>query len=100
MTRSRRLSDQAINVLDVLYRHRDDWTYGLEISGETGLKSGSLYPLLIRLHGRGLLESQWLEPQRPGRPARHGYRLTNAGREALAAGRRQGSQISFKPREA
>lgn len=100
MTRSRRLSDQAINVLAVLHRHRDDWSYGLEISGETGLKSGSLYPLLIRLHERGLLESQWLAPQRPGRPARHGYRLTNAGREALAANRRQATALSFTPKEA
>ena len=30
-----------------------------------------------------LLESRWLEPERPGRPARHAYRLTAAGRIAL-----------------
>ncbi len=84
MTRAdRRLSSQAIAVLTVLLESRDDWRYGLEVAAATGLKSGSLYPILIRLSERGLLESRWLEPERPGRPARHAYRLTAAGRIAL-----------------
>ena len=84
MTRAdRRLSTQAIAVLTVLLESRDDWRYGLEVAAATGLKSGSLYPILIRLSERGLLESRWLEPERPGRPARHAYRLTAAGRIAL-----------------
>src|ERR1700743_1093627 len=80
---TRRLSDQALAVLGVLFEQRGEWLYGLEIAAATGLKSGSLYPLLIRLSERGLLESQWLEPERPGRPARHAYRMTGAGRSAL-----------------
>lgn len=83
VSRNRRLSSQAVAVLDALRARRDEWSYGLEIAAVTGLKSGSLYPILIRLSERGLLESQWLEPERPGRPARHAYRLTAAGRQAL-----------------
>lgn len=55
------------------------WHYGYELSKQTSLKSGTLYPLLIRLSDQGLLESQWLEPERPGKPPRHAYRLTSDG---------------------
>ena len=79
----RRLSDQAVSVLTVLSDSRDNWLYGLEIAAATQLKSGSLYPLLIRLSERGLLESRWLEPERPGRPARHAYKITGAGKAIL-----------------
>jgi DNA-binding PadR family transcriptional regulator len=79
----RRLSSQTISVLTALADSREDWRYGLEIAAATGLKSGSLYPILIRLSERGLLDSRWLEPERPGRPARHAYRLTAVGRFAL-----------------
>ena len=82
-TITRRLSPQTIAVLQALNAAPDAWRYGLEIAAETGLKSGSLYPILVRLHDRGLLESQWLEPERPGRPARHAYRMTGAGKAAL-----------------
>jgi PadR family transcriptional regulator PadR len=79
----RRLSDQAISVLSVLLKHHESWLYGLEIADLTALKSGTLYPLLIRLSERGLLESRWQEPDRPGRPPRHAYRITGEGRIAL-----------------
>jgi PadR family transcriptional regulator, regulatory protein PadR len=55
------------------------WRYGYELSKDTGLTSGTLYPLLIRLSDQGLLESQWQEPERPGKPPRHAYRLTSHG---------------------
>lgn len=83
MTQRRRFSPQAIDVLLALSGAADEWRYGLEIAAATGLKSGSLYPLLIRLSERGLLESRWLDPERAGRPARHAYRLTPLGRSAL-----------------
>lgn len=57
------------------------WYYGYELSKATGLSSGTLYPLLMRLNDRGLLESRWQEPQRAGRPARHAYRLNGRGVE-------------------
>ncbi len=55
------------------------WQYGYELSKQTGLKSGTLYPLLMRLSDQDLLESQWQEPERPGKPPRHAYRLTPNG---------------------
>jgi len=96
---TRRLSAQALAVLADLALAGDGWRYGLEISGATGLKSGSLYPLLIRLSERGLLESRWLDPERPGRPARHAYRITSAGKAALREAARQPA-ATLKPQGA
>jgi DNA-binding PadR family transcriptional regulator len=44
-----------------------------------------MYPILIRLADRGLLETRWEADHVPGRPARHMYRLTGTGREFAAA---------------
>jgi DNA-binding PadR family transcriptional regulator len=55
------------------------WQYGYELSKDTGLTSGTLYPLLMRLSDQGFLESRWQETERPGKPPRHGYRLTSKG---------------------
>lgn len=55
------------------------WHYGYQLSKDTGLKSGTLYPLLIRLSDQDMLESQWQEPECPGKPPRHAYRLTSNG---------------------
>lgn len=55
------------------------WHHGYELMKETGLKSGTLYPLLMRMTDQGLVEAEWREPTHPGRPARHAYRLTSAG---------------------
>ena len=64
------------------------WRHGYDIARETGLKSGTLYPILIRLADRGLLEASWEDEQPAGRPRRHLYRLTSEGlargSEALA----------------
>lgn len=84
MGSTRKLSAQTVAVLDALALRPSDWLYGLELARITGLKSGSLYPILIRLADRGLLDSQWLEPSEPGRPARHAYRISMAGLRALA----------------
>jgi PadR family transcriptional regulator PadR len=48
------------------------------------MKAGSMYPILIRLADRGLLETTWATETEPGRPPRHLYRLTGTGL-ALAA---------------
>ena len=84
MTRKRRFSPQTSAVLGVLADQPSEWFYGLELSKLTELKSGSLYPILIRLADRGLLQSRWLEPSEEGRPPRHVYRITSAGLTAFA----------------
>ena len=93
MSYTRKPSQQTLAILAALAGA--DWLYGLELAERTGLKSGSLYPILIRLDERGLLESRWIEPSAPGRPPRHAYRILAAGRQALA----EAAPAPGKPRE-
>ena len=83
MTRSRTPSAQTIMVLEALAADPTRWRYGYDLAVEVGLKSGSLYPILIRLADRELLDSAW-EPGPPGKPPRHIYRLTARGLEEYA----------------
>jgi len=66
-------------LLDALSMRRLDWRHGYDLMKETGLSSGTLYPLLMRMTDQGLVEAEWREPAQPGRPPRHAYRLTAAG---------------------
>ena len=79
MTRTRALSRQALSLLSILATSGREWRHGYDLALATGLRSGTLYPLLIRLEGQGLLEAEWQPPTAPGRPPRHAYRLTAAG---------------------
>lgn len=74
-----RSSKQSRLLLSALLTARRDWRHGYDLSRETGLKSGTLYPLLIRLKDIGILEARWSEPEREGKPPRHEYRLTASG---------------------
>jgi PadR family transcriptional regulator, regulatory protein PadR len=78
MARHRSHSAQTIALLLALALDPTRWRYGYDLCVELGLKSGSLYPILIRLADRGFLESTW-ESADPGKPPRHVYRLTSAG---------------------
>jgi PadR family transcriptional regulator, regulatory protein PadR len=82
--RNRPPSPQTVNVLRALAADPARWRYGYDLVTEVNLKSGSLYPILVRLADRGLLETSW-EPGVGSRPPRHLYRLTGAGREFVAA---------------
>ena len=75
----RPLSRQARTLLRVMAENEGAWQHGYDLSRQTGLKSGTLYPLLIRLSDRGLLQARWEDPDQPGRPPRHAYRLTLDG---------------------
>lgn len=85
MTRTRSFSPAARLVLAALLDRAGSWSYGYDLAKITGIKSGTLYPLLIRLEERGLLETEWQPPAEPGRPPRHIYKLTAAGVEAARA---------------
>ncbi len=71
----------------VLEAIRQGGTWGFEVMRVTGLPSGTVYPLLRRMEAGGLVRSQWeraSEAQAEGRPRRRVYRITAAGRAALA----------------
>jgi DNA-binding PadR family transcriptional regulator len=89
MGRKRRLSAQAVRVVSLLADEPTRWRFGYEMLGLLGLKSGSLYPILLRLADRGLLEARWDPDALPGRPPRHLYRLTSDGLAAAAELARQ-----------
>ncbi|SDJ44574.1 transcriptional regulator, PadR family [Frankineae bacterium MT45] len=76
---ARRPSPQTVAVLRAFAEDAETWRYGYELGQQVGLKAGSLYPILIRLCDRDLLESSWEREPAPGRPPRHLYRLTPSG---------------------
>jgi DNA-binding PadR family transcriptional regulator len=69
------------------------WQHGYTLMKQTDLKSGTLYPILLRLCDQGLLEAEWREAETAGKPPRHVYRLTSTGlafaREQIAPARRK-----------
>lgn len=79
MTRSRSLSPAARRLLAVLAQSGSAWRHGYDLCREAGIKSGTLYPLLIRLEAQGYLAAEWGKSEVPGRPPRHLYRLTAEG---------------------
>jgi DNA-binding PadR family transcriptional regulator len=89
MARPLNSSPQTRNLVAALLTRPDEWRHGYDLSKETGLKSGTLYPQLMRLEAQGWLETRWEEPSAPGRPSRHLYRLAQdrigAARLAFAA---------------
>src|SRR5260370_31106005 len=57
--------------------------YGLQISKQAGLETGTLYPVMARLERTGWVESSWEDPDlsiSDGRPRRRYYQLTKDGR--------------------
>jgi DNA-binding PadR family transcriptional regulator len=92
MARRLNSSQQIETLVAALLQSGDTWRYGYDLSRETGLKSGTLYPILMRLEGQGWLETDWADAESPGRPRRHLYRLSahgSAEATALLAAARQ-----------
>src|ERR1700761_4668072 len=79
MGRTPNSSRQTRLLLTAFLKTPKEWRHGYDLSQETKLRSGTLYPLLIRLSEHGLLEARWEEAEKPGKPPRHGYRLTAKG---------------------
>src|SRR5690349_9836825 len=100
MVRPRRPSAQTLQVLDALTEDPAAWRYGYELGRQVGLKAGSLYPILMRLCDRGLLEAAWEDDPSPGRPPRHLYRLTGEGLRWAASLAAQPSPVRLRLREA
>jgi PadR family transcriptional regulator, regulatory protein PadR len=85
MTRERRPSAQTVAVLQALAEEPHRWRYGYDLCTQLGVQAGSMYPILMRLADRGLLETSWETERAPGRPPRHLYRLTGTGRSYAAS---------------
>ncbi|MFN8521663.1 MAG: PadR family transcriptional regulator [Chloroflexota bacterium] len=85
MPRDRRPSPQTAAVLHALAAAPSAWHHGYPLCRQTGLKPGSLYPILMRLAERGWLEATWEQDPPRGRPPRHLYRLTAEGLRATAS---------------
>ncbi len=71
-------SNHARTILASLLDAGGEWRHGYDLARAANVKSGTLYPLLIRLEAQGYLEAEW-QPPEPGRPPRHAYRLTARG---------------------
>jgi DNA-binding PadR family transcriptional regulator len=98
MKRARRASPQTSSVVLALAAEPKAWRHGYDLCQETGLKAGTMYPILIRLADQGLLETDWEQPQGLGRPPRHLYRLSPEGLAlARELARASGAATEAKP---
>ncbi len=79
MPRRATFSAQTLAILAVLAAETSAWRHGYDLASETGLKSGTLYPILVRLADRNIVEACWEQGEPAGRPRRHLYRLTSDG---------------------
>jgi PadR family transcriptional regulator, regulatory protein PadR len=85
------ITRQTERVLAALLRDAHGHRYGLQISREAGLKSGTLYPILARLEAADWVVSEWerIDPSAEGRRPRRYYRLTGEGRRIARAAVRE-----------
>ncbi|HEX5070879.1 MAG TPA: PadR family transcriptional regulator [Vicinamibacterales bacterium] len=86
-TRELKKGSTEILVLSLIeHRARHGYEIGKQIEtlsgGRLKFRIGSLYPILCRLEDRGLVSGRWIE--KAGERRRRYYRLTPAGRRALA----------------
>lgn len=82
-----RISHQTRLVLQAFLDRGDGETYGFELAQATGLKAGTLYPVLQRLLAEGWLTGRWeeVDEQAAGRRRRRYYRLTAEGERRAEA---------------
>jgi PadR family transcriptional regulator, regulatory protein PadR len=94
MRRSRKPTPQTIAVVLALADNRAGWSHGYHLCRQLGLKAGTVYPILMRLTERGLLETTWETDPPSGRPARHLYRLSGDGARFAAELRAAAAETS------
>lgn len=99
-----RLTTTTIKVLDMLLAaNPDDPPWGYRICEETGLGSGTVYPILERLEKANWIAGRWETGQPEDRPSRRFYSLTDTGSREYAAalaakGKRRGWMPGLHPR--
>jgi PadR family transcriptional regulator, regulatory protein PadR len=91
MSQVPRMTLQTQLVLRAMLAEPASERYGLQLCAETGLPSGTIYPIVARLEQLRWVDSRWEDPGEhiaEGRPRRRYYRLTADGaalaRAALA----------------
>jgi PadR family transcriptional regulator, regulatory protein PadR len=94
-----RMTDQRFEVLICLFKAERELS-GADVIRETGLASGSVYPILYAFQRKGLVESRREEetPQALKHPQRSFYRLTALGEEVAhdENARRKASVLAFE----
>lgn len=97
----------SFNAALVLKALRLGHGYGFDVMRITDLPSGTVYPILRRLEGSGLVTSSWekaADAHGDDRPARRYYRVTPDGLAALEAALEriaaQGRLLGARPRGA
>jgi PadR family transcriptional regulator, regulatory protein PadR len=76
-----RISLQTLRVLESFLQNPAEELAGADVRKRSGLASGTLYPILLRLEAAGWFVSRWelIDPPAEGRPRRRLYRLTSGG---------------------
>jgi len=76
-----RISLQSLRVLEAFLADPAEQLSGADVQRRSGLASGTLYPILLRLESAGWFVSRWeaVDPVSAGRPRRRLYRLTPSG---------------------
>ena len=76
-----RMSLQTMKVLEAFLENPTDELSGADVQKRSGIASGTLYPILLRLESAGWFVSRWeeVDPASVGRPRRRLYRLTPSG---------------------
>lgn len=87
-----RMTLQTQAVLAVLLERE---TWGFDLSKESGLPAGTIYPILQRLTAAGWVTSHWEDAATAndeGRPPRRYYSLTTEGRARATNALREATQ--------
>jgi PadR family transcriptional regulator PadR len=76
-----RMSYQTLRVLEAFMDSPTDPLSGSHVQKRSGLASGTLYPILLRLEAAGWFSSRWeaVDPSAVGRPRRRLYLFTPSG---------------------
>ena len=75
------MSLQTLQILEAFLENPSEELSGADVHQRSGMASGTLYPILLRLETAGWFVSKWeaVDPSAVGRPRRRLYRLTSTG---------------------
>jgi PadR family transcriptional regulator PadR len=79
-----RLTGPRAAVVDAFLRDLTGEYWGYKLMRQTGLGSGTLYPILDDLEAKGWIEGRWVPHADAGRPPRRCYRLSASGATAMS----------------